>query len=114
LVLTAYFLRSFRHVVEHWDSMSRKHDRTLAAIFADPLPANVKWRDVEALFESLGGDVITGRGSRVTVFLNEAKATFHSPHPQPDTDKGALRSVRRFLLQAGVRPQGAEKKSGAP
>ena len=94
--------------------MSKKHERTLAAIFADPLPANVKWRDVEALFEALGGEVIEGRGSRMTVFLNDAKATFHRPHPRPDTDKGALRSVRRFLLQAGVRLQSAEKKPGAP
>ena len=100
--------------VEHWSFMSKKHDRTLAAIFADPLPANVKWRDVEALFEALGGDLIAGRGSRVTVFLNEAKATFPSPAPAARHDKGALRAVRRFLLQAGVRPQGTEKKPGAP
>jgi hypothetical protein len=94
--------------------MSKKRDRTLAAIFADPLPADVKWLDVEALFLALGGVVVQGRGSRVTVFLNEAKAVFHRPHPRPDTDKGALRAVRRFLLQAGIRPEDEQKKPGAP
>jgi HicA toxin of bacterial toxin-antitoxin, len=94
--------------------MSKRHDRTLAAIFSDPLSANVKWRDVEALFLALGGVLLEGRGSRVTVFLNEAKAVFHRPHPRPDTDKGALRAVRRFLLQAGVRPEDDQKKPGAP
>jgi hypothetical protein len=94
--------------------MSKNHERTLAAIFADPVPANVKWRDVEALFEVLGGELVDGRGSRVTVLLNEAKATFHRPHPRPDTDKGALRSVRRFLLQAGIQPQDTKEKPGAP
>jgi hypothetical protein len=24
-----------------------KHDKTLAAIFADPVSANIKWRDIE-------------------------------------------------------------------
>jgi len=86
----------------------------MAAIFSDPLSANVKWRDVEALFLALGGVLVEGRGSRVTVFLNEAKAVFHRPHPRPDTDKGALRAVRRFLLEAGVRPEKNPKKPGAP
>ena len=94
--------------------MSKKHERTLAAIFSDPLPANVKWRDVEALFATLGAQLVEGRGSRVTIFLNEAKATFHRPHPRPDNDKGALRAVRRFLLQAGVRPEDNQKRPGAP
>ncbi len=57
---------------------------------------------------------LRGAGSRVTVFLNEAKATFHRPHPRPETGKGALRAVRRFLLQAGVRPEAKQNKSGAP
>jgi hypothetical protein len=63
---------------------------------------------------ALGGQLVEGRGSRVTVFLSEAKATFRRPHPRPDTDRGALRAVRRFLLQAGVRPEDDQKKPGAP
>jgi HicA toxin of bacterial toxin-antitoxin, len=85
--------------------MSRKRDKTLEAVFSDPVPANLRWRDIEALFVSLGGEIIEGRGSRVTVFLGRAKATFHRPHPHPETDKGAVRAVRRFLIQAGLGPE---------
>lgn len=81
-----------------------KHDKTLAAIFAEPTRANVKWKDIEALLKSKGAEISEGQGSRVRVFLNGIRAVFHRPHPQPDTDKGALRSVRRFLSEAGVTP----------
>lgn len=84
--------------------MQKKHERTLAAIFTDPVPADIRWRDVEALFVALGGELMAGRGSRVTVFLGNAKATFRRPHPRPEADKGAVRAGRRFLVQAGVRP----------
>ncbi len=81
-----------------------KHDDTLAAIFAEPTRANVKWLDVETLFLHLGADISEGRGSRVRVVLNAVRATFHRPHPRSETDKGAVKSVRRFLREAGVQP----------
>jgi hypothetical protein len=28
----------------------------------------------------------------------------HRPHPQKETDKGAVVSMRRFLIEAGVEP----------
>ena len=60
--------------------------------------------DIEALFAACGGEIYEGRGSRVRVELNGVLAVFHRPHPQPATDKGALKSVRRFLENAGVKP----------
>ena len=81
-----------------------KHDITLAAIFAKPTRANVKWADIVSLLEHLGAVITEGRGSRVNVALNDVRATFHRPHPRPDTDKGALKSVKRFLKQAKVEP----------
>jgi hypothetical protein len=81
-----------------------KHRSTLEAIFAEPVRANVLWSDVEALFRHLGAEVASGRGSRVRVALNGRRAVFHRPHPQKETDKGALRAVRRFLTQAGITP----------
>ena len=56
--------------------MPKKHDRTLAAIFSVPLPANVKWRDVEAVFVALGSQLVEGRGSRVTVFSTKQRRPF--------------------------------------
>ncbi|MFO8090192.1 MAG: hypothetical protein R6U13_10180 [Desulfatiglandaceae bacterium] len=43
-----------------------------------------------------------GRGSRVRVVLNDVKAVFHRPHPERITEKCAIKSVRRFLKEAGV------------
>jgi hypothetical protein len=84
--------------------MNKKHLRTLQAIFAQPVKANVNWKDIESLFSALGADIQEGRGSRVRILLNGQEAVFHRPHPQKETDKGALVSVRRFLENAGVKP----------
>lgn len=84
--------------------MQRKHRRTLEAIFTQPERSNIAWKDIESLFVALGADVSEGRGSRVRVALNDVRAVFHRPHPQKETDKGAVKSVRRFLSEAGIRP----------
>lgn len=85
-------------------SLTGRHRMTLEAIIADPVRAGIAWRDVEALFVAAGGDVSEGNGSRVRVALNGVRAVFHRPHPHKETDKGAVKSVRRFLSEAGVRP----------
>jgi HicA toxin of bacterial toxin-antitoxin, len=84
--------------------MSRKHRRTLEAIFAEPILANVNWVDIVAMLVANGADVTKGKGSRLRIALNGVRAVFHRPHPQKETDKGALRSMRRFLTEAGVTP----------
>jgi len=79
-----------------------KHDRTRAAIDAEPVRANIKWSDIEALFRHLGAEISEGRGSRVRVALNDIKAVFHRPHPSKETSKPTIESVRGFLERAGV------------
>lgn len=37
--------------------MNSKHRKTLSAIFADPVKADIKWADIEALFVACGGSV---------------------------------------------------------
>ena len=81
-----------------------KHQLVLNAIFSDPVQANIAWRDIESLFISCGGEVSEGSGSRVRVYLNGVRAVFHRPHPQKETDKGAVKSVRRFLSEAEIKP----------
>lgn len=78
--------------------------KTLEAIFAEPVRSDVAWADVEALFRALGAEVSEGKGSRVRVHLEGVRAVFHRPHPRKETGKEALRSVRRFLVEAGVEP----------
>lgn len=84
--------------------MNKKHQRTLEAIFKQPVLSNVVWKDIEALMEYLNVEITEGGGSRVRFALNGIRATFHRPHPQKETDKGALVAVRRFLENAGVKP----------
>jgi len=84
--------------------VSGKHDRTLQANFADPVRANINWSDVESLLSSLGADISEGSGSRVRIALNGVRAVFHRPHPEKETDKGAVKSMRRYLSEAGVTP----------
>lgn len=83
--------------------VNNKHRGILRRIFAIPVRGDVALRDVEKLFLALGAEVTEGSGSRVRVALSGVRAVFHRPHPRADTDKGALKSVRRFLEQAGVK-----------
>jgi HicA toxin of bacterial toxin-antitoxin, len=81
-----------------------KHQKTLRAIFTDPVQSNIKWADIESLLMALGAERDEGSGSRVRFALNGIRATFHRPHPQKETDRGAVKSVRRFLEEGGIRP----------
>jgi hypothetical protein len=84
--------------------MKSKHQKTLQAIFEDPVRANILWLDIENLLKALGAEIGEGRGSRVRIALNNVRAVFHRPHPRKETDKGAVKSLRRFLIEAGVEP----------
>ena len=84
--------------------MNNRQRETLRSIFADPVRANIPWSDVEALLKAAGASLSEGRGSRVRISLNDVDAVFHRPHPHKETDKGAVKSLRRFLTEAGVTP----------
>ena len=84
------------------DNMGPKHRQTLQAIFEDPVRSNIAWRDIEAMLKAAGAEITEGAGSRVRIGLNGVRAVFHRPHPQKETDKGAVKSMRRFLTEAGV------------
>ncbi len=84
--------------------LSRKHQATLDAVFATPVRASILWSDIEALFRACGAEISEGSGSRVRVVLNDVRAVFHRPHPRKETDKGAVKSVRRFLSETGLAP----------
>lgn len=84
--------------------MKRKHQKTLDLIFARPVSANVQWRDIEALLVELGAEVTEREGSRVAVGLFGEVRVFHRLHPSPNTDKGAVASIRKWLEQHKVSP----------
>jgi hypothetical protein len=41
---------------------------------------------------------------KLPIALNGVRAVFHRPHPQKETDKGTVISMRRFLTEAEVKP----------
>lgn len=82
----------------------RKHQKTLELIFAKPTSGNIKWADIEALFIELGAELSQREGSRIGVRLFGERRVFHRPHPSPDTDKGAVASIRQWLKENGVEP----------
>ena len=84
--------------------LSRRYQTTLELIFRRPASGSVRWSDVEALFKALGAEVTEREGSRVGVFLFGEIRVFHRPHPSPNTDTGALASIRKWLESHGVRP----------
>ena len=82
--------------------MNKKQKQTLNKILEKPERSDIPWSNIESLIVALGGEIFEGRGSRVRAVLNEVKAVFHRPHPERVTEKGAVKSVRRFLKEAGV------------
>ena len=82
--------------------MNTRHQKTLGAVFEDPVRSNIAWLEIEAMLFSLGAEISVGSGSRVRVVLNGVRAVFHRPHPQKETDKGAVKSMRRFLIEARI------------
>ena len=84
--------------------MKKKHQKILERIFARPVSGSIKWKEVEALFQELGAEISEREGSRVGVKLFGEIQVFHRPHPSPDTDKGAIASIRKWLERNGVKP----------
>lgn len=84
--------------------MTEKHLKTLVQIFQRPVSGSIRWKDIEALFVALGANISEAEGSRVCVRLFGDRRVFHRPHPSPDTDKGAVVSIRKWLEANGVRP----------
>jgi len=62
--------------------VSKKHRKTLEAIFENPVRSNVAWIDVEKMLQALGAELSEGSGSRVRIALRGVRAVFHRPHPQ--------------------------------
>ncbi len=69
-----------------------------------PTSANIQWKDIEALFQALGANITERAGSRIAVVLFGEVRVFHRPHPSPNTDKGAVASIRKWLENYEVKP----------
>lgn len=83
--------------------MNSKCKKIYKQIYTNPIKADIPWSDVETLLLALGAKISEGNGSRVRIKLNGERAVFHRPHPENNTDKGAIKAVRRFLENARVK-----------
>ena len=84
--------------------MKKKRKKTLEKIFSRPTSGTIKWNEIEKLFLELGAEIEEREGSRVGVYLFGEIQVFHRPHPSPETDKGAVTGIRKWLEKHGVRP----------
>ncbi len=82
--------------------LNKRHQKTLKDIFDDPVRSNISWSDIEKLLAALDAQISEGKGSRVRIYLNGVRAVFHRSHPEKETDRGAVKAVRRFVKEAGV------------
>ena len=82
--------------------LGSRNKRTLIAVFEVPVQADLEWTKVEGLLKALGAQLSEGKGSRVRVCLGGVRAVFHRPHPRKEMDKGSVRSMKEFLIRAGV------------
>ena len=84
--------------------LSKKHQRTLEAIFSTQTPATLQWRRIETLFIALGAKKKERKGSGVVFHLNKKRVTFHIPHPGKEAHRYQIRSARNFLEEVGITP----------
>lgn len=84
--------------------MKTKSQKTLFLIFHRPVSGSIRWADILELFADLGAVFEEGAGSRIGVRLFGERRVFHRPHPSPNTDKGAVASIRKWLEANGVKP----------
>lgn len=89
-------------------ALNSKQQRTLAAVFTDPVRSDIPWDDVIGLIRALGGEEIRRKmktgGSRVRFNLHGERGFFHKPHPESVADKGCVKDLRDFFSRAGVAP----------
>jgi HicA-like toxin of HicAB toxin-antitoxin system len=84
--------------------LKRGSRRTLGQLFARPTRGTIRWKAIEALLLDLGADLTEREGSRIGIYLFGEVRVFHRPHPSPDTDKGAVTSIRNWLKENGIEP----------
>ena len=84
--------------------MNNRHRKTLARVFERPVPKNLIWTELEALFMALDAECVNRGGSMVSFFLKGERVDFHRPHPAKEAKPYQVRCAREFLELTGVKP----------
>jgi hypothetical protein len=82
--------------------MNHHHRKTLHALFAHPISANIDFKDMLHLLEGVGAKIDNKSGNRIGVTLNgHSVALQHAHHDLP---KEEVAQVRKFLEACGISP----------
>jgi hypothetical protein len=84
--------------------VNSRQQKTLQAIFKDPVPATIEWSAIESLLVAAGCSIVEGNGSRVRFIHGGLVASFHRPHPEKEAKRYHVRDARAFLINIGVHP----------
>ena len=82
--------------------MTGKHEKTLIALFASPVPRNIPFRNVVSLLTALGCRVKQREGSRIDFIHGRRSLHLHEPHPGKEIKPYQVKAVREFLQTIGV------------
>ena len=85
-------------------SINAKHRKTLSAIYMEPPPKQMKWRDIESLLVAVGAKAVERRGSRVKFNKGGESVVFHRPHPRKEAKRYQVKDARDFLMKIEVQP----------
>jgi HicA toxin of bacterial toxin-antitoxin, len=83
--------------------MNSRQRKTLEAVLADPVRANIAWADIESLLVAVGCRAIEGAGSRVRFECRGVIAAFHRPHPAKEAKRYQVRDAREYLMKLEVK-----------
>ena len=84
--------------------MRARHRRTLERLFSQPTPASIRWREIVSLMDALDFKITERSGSRVAFQSSRETLVVHKPHPRPEIDRNAARTIARFLEDEGITP----------
>lgn len=83
--------------------MNSKNKKILEDIFKDPIQSNIKWTDIESLMINLGAEIDKKGGSMVSFRLKGERILFHRPHPRRESDRNAIKKIRKFFEYIGIK-----------
>ena len=87
--------------------MNRKYLRTVEKIFKGD---SVKWSEAEGLLTVLGAQMSEGSGSRKRCNLNGVKLVLHKPHPGNELNRGAVKSLKKYLIRTDLFDENGDVK----
>jgi HicA toxin of bacterial toxin-antitoxin, len=81
--------------------VNSSQQKTLEALFKDPINGNIEWRKIESMLLAVGCQKIESFGSSVTFAKDGVRVSFHRPHPQKEALRYRVKDAREFLKLLG-------------